>query len=88
MHRFQRFHTGSRTGRPVCGSSGSRPIGAEPEPVVTAGSDGYRFPDSGTANRTVVVELLGGPSLESLPSAGLREPAVLADALDGAKVHT
>jgi hypothetical protein len=30
--RFQRFPIGSRTGRPVCGSSGSQPIGLEPEP--------------------------------------------------------
>ena len=27
MDRFQRFQTGSRTGRPACGSSGSTPIG-------------------------------------------------------------
>ena len=34
MHRFQRFCSGSRTGKPVCGSSGSQPIGLEPEPVM------------------------------------------------------
>ncbi len=32
MDRFQRFRSGSGTGRPVCGSSGSSLIGLEPEP--------------------------------------------------------
>lgn len=52
MHRFQRFWCGSGTGRPVCGSSGSRPIGTEPEPepVMTAVFDRQRFQRSGTAN--------------------------------------
>lgn len=46
MHRFQRFCSGSGTGKPVCGSSGSRPIGAEPEPepvnVLTVIASGSR----------------------------------------------
>lgn len=65
-HRFQRFCSGSGTGKPVCGSSGSRPIGAEPEPepVVTA----EKWPSgSRTARGATASDVHGSRSPAILP---------------------
>lgn len=48
-HRFQRFCTSSESGRPVDGSSGSQPIGLEPEPEPVM-ADGKWCSGSGTAD--------------------------------------
>lgn len=74
MDRFQRFQTGSRTGRPVCGSSGSRPIGAEPEPEPVM-TDAQRPTGSRTAKGADASGVRGSGSPAIAPRLlNLRQP--------------
>lgn len=80
MDRFQRFQTSSRTGRPVCGSSGSQPIGLEPEPEPVMTDANILIGSRTGTPRSAAVLTLTRPSTSSRTAPGHRSTC---EPLDG-----